>query len=126
MINRYDPLKTPDAREWLALDSQMRIVLVEQYHKKARIALPNHTVPAAMHEIIENQLAEGIPVVQDALSRLMADELDRHDAIHAIAWVLSTHMWHLLRNDPLGDNPNERYFQAVRGLTAKKWLDSVK
>jgi hypothetical protein len=35
-------------------------------------------------------------------------------------------MWHLLRNDPMPGDPNEQYFQAVRALTAKKWLDSAK
>ena len=123
-MNTYDPLKTPDPKEWLELDSQERIALVGQYHKKTRVALPNRVMHAAMHEIIENQLAEGMPVVQEALSRLMAEGLDRHDAIHAIAWVLSKHLYHLLRKDPMPGDPNERYLQSVRDLTAKKWLDS--
>jgi hypothetical protein len=125
-MNSYNPLKTPDAGEWLELDSQERIVLVEQYHKKARIALPNRTVHAAMHEIVENQLAEGLSVVQDAMSRLMTDGLDRHDAIHAIAWVLSEHLWRLLQKEPIAGDPNEQYLQGVRDLTARKWLDSMK
>ena len=125
MIISYDPMKTPDPEQWLELDSQTRVLLVEEYHEKARVTLPNRTIHAAVHEVIENQLAQGISVVQDALSRLMAEGLDRHDAIHAIAWVLSEHMWHLLQEEPVTGDPNERYFQAVRDLTAKKWLDSV-
>ncbi len=126
MINSYDPLKKPDPKEWLELDSQTRILLVEEYHVKARVALPNRTVHAGVHEVVENQLAEGLSVVQDAMSRLMADGLDRHDAIHAIAWVLTEHMWRLLQKEPMAGDPNERYFRDVRDLTAKKWLDSVK
>jgi hypothetical protein len=125
MMDTYDPLKEPDLEQWLQLDPQERIVLAEQYHKKARVVLPNRVMHATMHAVIENQLAEGIPVVQETLSRLMAEGLDRHDAIHAIASVLAEHIWHLLRKDRVGDDPNERYFQAVRALTAKKWLESA-
>jgi len=122
----YDPLKAPDAKEWLELDPQERIVLVEQYHKKARVVLPNRVLHATMHAVVENQLAEGIPVVQEALSRLMAEGLDRHDAVHAIASVLAEHTWRLLRNEPVSGDPHERYFQAVQGLTAKQWLESTR
>lgn len=125
-MKNYDPLKTPEAGEWLELDEQMRIVLVERYHKKARIAMPNYTVHAAMHAAVENQLAEAMPDVQDALSRLMADGLDRHDAIHAIAWVLSEHFWRLLQKEPIAGDPNEAYLREIRAVTAKKWLDSAK
>ncbi len=125
-MNTYNPLKAPDTKEWLALDSQERIVLVEQYHKKARVVLPNRVLHAAMHAVVENQLAEGIPVVQEALSRLMAEGLDRHDAVHAIASVLAEHTWRLLRNEPVGSDPNEQYLQAVRVLTAKRWLESAR
>ena len=125
MMNTYDPLKAPDSEQWLELDPQERIALVEQYHRKARVALPNRVLHATMHAVIENQLAEGIPVVCEALSRLMAEGLDRHDAVHAIASVMTEHIWHLLRKDPVGDDPNERYYQAVRALTAKQWLESA-
>jgi hypothetical protein len=126
IMNTYNPLEPPDVKEWLELDPQERLTLVEQYHKKARVVLPNRVLHATMHTVVENQLAEGIPVVQEALSRLMADGLDRHDAIHAIASVLSEHIWRLLRNEPVGSDPNEPYFQAVRALTAKQWLESEK
>jgi hypothetical protein len=96
-MSRYDPLKAPDSKQWLELDEQERIILVESYHKKARVVLPNHIMHASMHAVVENQLAEGLPVVQETLSRLMADGLDRHDAIHAIASVLAGHIWHLLQ-----------------------------
>lgn len=101
-------------------------MLVEQYHKKARVALPNRVLHATMHAVVENQLAEGIPVIQEALSRLMSEGLDRHDAVHAIASVLAEHTWRLLRNEPVSSDPHERYFQALRVLTAKQWLHSAK
>ncbi len=125
-ISCYDPLKAPDPRQWLELDPQERIVLVEQYHKNARVVLPNHILHATMHAAVENQLAEGIPVVHETFSRLTAEGLDRHDAIHAIATVLSEHIRHILRKDPMGDDPHERYYQALRSITAKKWFESAK
>jgi hypothetical protein len=62
-MNTYDPLKSPDAEEWLTLDEQERIALVQRHHKKARIAMPNTIVHASMHAVVENQLAEGMPAV---------------------------------------------------------------
>lgn len=121
MMYRYDPLRAPDPKQWLQLEEQERLVLVENYHRKAKVVLPNHIVHASMHAVVENQLAEGIPVVQETLARLMADGLDRHDAVHAIASVLAGHIWHLLRKDDMGDDVNERYLQALRVLTVADW-----
>jgi hypothetical protein len=121
-MNHYDPLKAPDAGQWLALDEQERISLVDKYHKKARIALPNRIVHASMHAVVENQLAQDLPVVQDALSRLMAEGIDRHDAIHAIASVLADHIWQVLRDNQPGGDMNERYYQALRTFTFADWL----
>jgi 2,4-dienoyl-CoA reductase-like NADH-dependent reductase (Old Yellow Enzyme family) len=120
-MNHYDPFQAPDAGQWLALDEQERISLVEKYHKKARIALPNRLVHASMHAVVENQLAQGLPVVQEALSRLMAEGLDRHDAIHAIASVVASQIWHALRDKPPSGDISERYFQTLRTFTAADW-----
>jgi hypothetical protein len=46
-MNRYDPDQTPNPEEWLALDEQLRIGLVESYHRRARVELPNVTIHAA-------------------------------------------------------------------------------
>ena len=40
-MQRYDPLEAPDPDEWLALDEQERLDLVQEYHRRARIPLPN-------------------------------------------------------------------------------------
>jgi hypothetical protein len=47
-IDRYDPLKAPDAKEWLALDEDERMQLVIDYHVRARVELPNVQVHATM------------------------------------------------------------------------------
>src|SRR5437660_10218640 len=52
---RYDPLEAPDPQEWLALYEQERISLVDDYHRQARIRLPNAQAHAVVHAIVENQ-----------------------------------------------------------------------
>ena len=91
---RYDPLRTPDAEQWLDLDEMERMDLVADYHRRARIKLPNPRLHATLHVIVENQilLADETPVAA-TLERLLAEGLDRHDAIHAIASVLSGAMF---------------------------------
>jgi hypothetical protein len=58
-MQRYDPLKAPDPEAWLALDEQARIELVRDYHRRARIRLPNATVHAVLHAIVETQIGQG-------------------------------------------------------------------
>jgi hypothetical protein len=53
----------------------------------------------------------------------MTEGLDRHEAIHAIASVLSQFM-HDLMSSPPGGMPNQAYFAALERLTAEVWLDS--
>ena len=120
-MNHYDPLQAPDAGQWLALDEPERIILVEKYHKKAKIVVPNRIVHASMHALVENQLAEGLPVVQEALSRLMGEGLDRHEALHAIASVVAGQIWHALRDPQAGGDMGEQYYQTLRTFTAADW-----
>jgi hypothetical protein len=118
---RYDPDTGPAPAEWHSLDEGQRILLVERYHRRARIDLPNLRVHAAIHVAVENQLAEGIPAVVDAFNRVRAEGLDRHDAIHAVGSVLAEHLWHLMREGPSPGDPNIRYEQALRDLSADRW-----
>src|ERR1700692_4547823 len=98
-IDRYDPLKAPDAKQWLATDEGERIQLALEYHTRARVKLPNATMHATVHVIVENQIALGdeTPVRLKA-SQLMAQGLDRHEAIHAIASVLIGHLTEVMKN----------------------------
>jgi hypothetical protein len=126
-MHRYDPLQAPDPKEWNALDEQERIRLVEQYHRRAGIRLPNVTVHAVIHAVIENQIALGDELpVRRTLQRLMSEGLDRHDAIHAIGSVLAMHMHDVVsRADALPKaDANRAYFAALERLTAEDWLQS--
>jgi hypothetical protein len=121
-MRQYDPLTAPDPQQWLSLDEMERIRLVLDYHRRARVALPNAQAHAALHAIVENQIALGdeIPVRRTA-ERLMAEGLDRHQAIHAVAAALTEHLNALVRNGRSGGDPNQRYYAALEELTAETW-----
>ena len=121
---RYDPDREIDGKAWLALDEGERMVIVEDYHRRARIKLPNERAHGVMHTIVENQVALGgdYPVA-GTLDRLMGEGLGRHDAIHAIASVLIVHIHDVMQGRGEGDI-NEPYIRDLAVLTAKKWRNS--
>ena len=122
-MNRYEPSKAPDPAGWLALDEQERVVLVEEFHRRARVDLPNVKLHATMHVVVENQLALNDEPVVRGLARLIKEGLTRHDAIHAIGSVVAEQIYDLLK---LGDTPETsraRYYAAIERLTAAEWRD---
>ena len=125
-ITRYDPLKAPDPEAWLAIDEMERIELVRAFHVRAGIELPNEEVHATLHAIIENQIALGDQTpVQLKARQLMAQGLNRHDAIHAIGSVLIKYIADTFTGaDEFTGDPNHRYYAALRRLNAQKWLRS--
>jgi len=58
-METYDPETAPDTAEWLDLEEEERIRRVSDYHRHAKIKLPNLTIHAALHAVVENQIAEG-------------------------------------------------------------------
>jgi len=124
-MQRYDPLKAPDPQEWLALDEQERIALAEDYHRRKRIRLPNLTLHATTHAIVENQIALGdeTPVRRTA-QRLMDEGLDRHETIHAIGMVLVEFIFNRLKAPESPVDPNAPYFAELERLTAEDWRRS--
>ena len=118
---RYDPDIAPLPSEWLALDEAERIALTDRFHRDAGVVLPNILVHSAIHASVETQLAMGLPSVTDALRRLRAEGLDRHDALHAIGAVLAERMWNVVRSEPGPDDPNAIYFAALDKLSAANW-----
>ena len=119
---KYDPQRAPDPKTWLALDEEERIVLVLQYHRRARVRLPNARLHATIHVVVENQVALGDEIpVRRTLERLRAEGLDRHDAVHAAGSVLAKRIYDLLKEGlPAGD-PNEPYWAELESLTAEGW-----
>ena len=124
MHRYYDPDQAPDPQAWLALREDVRIAQAEVFHKTRRIRMPSLTAHATFHAIVENQFAEGMAAVVRAVPRLMAQGLGRHDAIHAIGWVLARHLHDLMTRSP-PDEPgvaNARYAAEVERLQAQDWM----
>ena len=121
----YNPDCPPDADWWNDLDEGERIEVVEQHHRQARVRLLNLTLHACTHVIVENQALMAELPVAAAVDRLRAEGLSRHEAIHAIGWLLAPVLMDLLASGrPVGDTTAE-YFERVRVFTAAEWLASA-
>jgi|SRR6266513_1536269 len=119
-MERYDPKVAPDSKEWLALDEGERTLLVEQYHRDARIELPKRarSVHAMIHTVVENQLAlDNQMIVRGTLVRLMRDGLARHQAVHAIGSVLIEYVHDLLHAKIPSTDDHASYYAALQQLS---------
>jgi hypothetical protein len=121
-MNSYDPDRSLPPTDWLETDEGERIELVASYHRRKKIRLPNAQLHAVIHVIVENQLALGEEVVLDALARLQSEGLSRHDAVHAIGFVLAGDVYELMQEnaDATGDT-YRRYLERLQKLTAENW-----
>jgi Domain of unknown function (DUF1841) len=118
----YDPAVAPDPERWLALDEQERTDLVLDYHRRAGITLPNEKLHAVMHATVENQIAMGDELpVRRTVERLMAEGLDRHEAVHAVASVIAARLFDALKDPEAKVFPTDAYSAAVERLTAESW-----
>lgn len=121
-MEHYDPLRAPDATEWNDLNQDLRRSRVIEHHRQAGIELPDETLHAVIHVVVENQIAEKDGTVVEILEKLMRQGLDRHDAIHAIGSVLAEHIHSLLDQPKSELVSNKPYYTRLRKLTAKRWL----
>lgn len=119
---KYNPHQDVDPEAWQALDEGLRIEAVKRYHRHKGIRLPNAQVHAIVHVVVENQVAMGDDyVARSVLLRLMDEGLSRHEAIHAIASVLTTEMFDVLKHkDPAKDLAAD-YTAKLTRLTAESW-----
>jgi hypothetical protein len=125
-LDGYDPEEAPDPGEWLERDEDERRRLVEAYHARAGIDLPNADIHAAIHVIVENQIAFGDEVpVGRTIGRLMAEGLGRHEAVHAVGSVVSGFISDAARGrNRSKDEFTNDYNAAVERLTAEGWCRS--
>jgi hypothetical protein len=121
LLNEYDPDRAPDAEAWRAGNEMQLVELVQAYHRASQIPLPNERVHAALHVMVENQVALGASTpVADAVDRLMGEGMSRHDAIHAIGAILSKHMHQATSTGvPVS---RDAYFGDIRAVTKEGWL----
>ena len=127
-MDKYDPQRAPDPKSWLDLDEDERLLLVLASIRKGE-RLPTPKLHAAIHLIVENQIAMGDETPAAAvLERLLDEGLGRHDAVHAIGSVLSRHAYHAVTRDEAsthaGGDPNEPYWRDLDELTADSWRRS--
>ena len=121
-LEGYDALVPPEPGEWLEMDDTEKQILVEAYHEREGIEVPNMTVHAIMHTVVENQLADPNEArVRLKLAQLMGEGLDRHDAIHAIAAVLASYMNRILKSGQPVPQHSEPYYEALGRLTKESW-----
>jgi HD superfamily phosphodiesterase len=119
---QYDPDEHINSDVWLALDESERMRLVRRYHRRQRIGLPNETIHATIHVIVENQVALGDAFPAKAtLLRLMKEGLDRHEAIHAIGAVLAEKFFVVMSGQEAGSDLNADYIEKLKSLTAESW-----
>lgn len=121
-LSRYDPYEHVNPGAWLELDESERMQLVRRYHRRQRIRLPNETIHAVVHVIVENQVALGDEFpAQAVLLRLMKEGLDRHEGIHAIGSVLSEELFAVMNGQETRADLNADYIEKLKSLTADSW-----
>lgn len=121
MLTEYDPDRAPDPERWLAQNEMELMELVQGYHRREQIPLPDERVHASYHVMVENQVAlGGRTPVRDAVDRLMGEGMSRHDALHGVGAVLARHMHQATAtNVPVS---REAYYADIRALTREGWL----
>lgn len=121
MKHSYDPASAPEPASWLALDEAVRIGLVTDYHRQAALEAERPGAHAALHVTVENQIAMGLDYVSDACARLVAEGLSRHEAVHAIAAVLTDYMTELVRDKAPPALALARYQANCERMSAESW-----
>ena len=119
----YEKGRQPSALDFaIELDESERTQLVRRYHRRQRIRLPNETIHAVVHVIVENQVAlrDEFPA-KAVLLQLMKEGLDRHEAIHAIGSVLSEESFVVMSGQEAGEDLNTDYIEKLKSLTADSW-----
>jgi hypothetical protein len=126
MIDAYDPETSPDPALWLATDELELEDVIMQYCMANEADLPDVYMHAHFHMTVENQVAMGdeIPVAGE-FRRLMADGLSRHEAVHAVGWVLSKHMFGIVRNKEKGTDLDLKYYEKLKNFTVAQWHEEA-
>lgn len=120
MLTKYDPDRAPDPARWLAEDEEQRIDIIQRYHRRARIGLPEPRTHAMMHLVVENQVAMPDEVaVAETVERLMGEGLSRHEALHAVGYVLLPFLTRVVKTEEPFDT--DGYDRDLRALTEESW-----
>jgi len=114
----YDASQAPDPETWLEADEDERIEAVLEYHE----GLEDHPeagsmqAHAAMHAIVETQIASGEPAATaEKLDELTDAGIDRHAALHAIAGPVAHVVYGVAGGD--ADDEQEAMARKVAEVT---------
>lgn len=121
-MEEYDPDASVNPAEWLSLPEDERLILIKGYHERERIPLPNEYLHAAIHLVVENQLAEEYDPTQRAMRRLLDEGLGRHDAIHAIGTVLAEYLFEIKKGRKW-DDMEDAFEKDLDRLNRKAYED---
>lgn len=122
LLEGYDAAAPPDPGEWLKLDEDERTLRIEHYHRRAGLRSENDALHAILHLIVEDQVAGDEPrVVKTTVTRLMAEGLDRHEAIHAIIAALGAMLSEMIHGKEPAPFSASDYAAALDGLSAESW-----
>jgi len=117
----YDPDQAPDPVSWLDLDEAEQVNLIVEYHRNSGQQEPEGgwELHAALHVIVENQLAMKSENVPKTVAKLIRQGLSRHDAVHAIGAVIGSDIFAIAKH---GESFNaKKYRKRLDKLTAKRW-----
>jgi Domain of unknown function (DUF1841) len=119
----YKPENQPRPAEWLAMSEEERIRVVSTHHMVNREKSGNAKAHAAIHVIVENQVAMGFGPTVRAFERLRQQGLSRHDCIHAVGSVVSEYMFSALREPATADSATlqAQVNAAIERLDAESW-----
>ncbi|HTJ41542.1 MAG TPA: antitoxin Xre/MbcA/ParS toxin-binding domain-containing protein [Kofleriaceae bacterium] len=118
----YDADHAPDPAAWLSAEELVRELAIGAHHDglASHAPTPDRELHVSMHLIVENQIAGKEPPETAAnVARLVADGLTRHDAIHAVASVISDEMRGVVHDGRAFDR--DRVARALAQLRARDW-----
>jgi hypothetical protein len=118
----YEANTAPDPEVWLAIDESRKLAAIEAHHRALAVDLPNPRLHAAMHAIVENQLAANAPAESRVtIERLVAAGVTRHGAVHAIGSVVAEALWSVQRRHASVDH--DAMIAALARLDPSDWRD---
>lgn len=118
----YDAQTAPDPTQWLQLDEQKRIALVEDFHRRKSEKADGNRLHVLIHVTVETQIAMNEPLAaREAVERLMAEGVDRHEAVHALGLVLVDHLGKALDPSNADGFATGAYAEDLDRLTAGTW-----
>ena len=98
---------------------EIRQAIIREHTERPHLDLPGDAlrIHLVIHELVEKQLVEGDPPeVEEALSRLLARGLTRHEALHAIGKVITHEAYGMMRAERPLDR--ESYLRLLGELAA--------